>query len=599
MRQAGQKQNFKKQKAQSIIELAVMGGLVLMILGLIIRYGFIFAHNQNAQYNALRTALKLSAETSTVSSAAHDWLPFASRSTASVLVINDKPTVQGGEKYASSMRSPFMAYGSGSFSSLMTYPLTYPETFGQGDWNSIPVFDMVINGQHFIFRTAGFRTYGAGPNITYALPGIGFEILPEAILNMNGIGYIGHGANSKGYAGPVAPGTMDPYTWKGWANDIPARNFSPSVPFLNYSLWMKFHDFQVEWYYDGTTQWIGDVTEWIPSGYQPFPNGEDELVFFKKIPKTDKKFCYGYWSPYDPVNFTRHCGGEADGFTQEELAMRWDLKRGWISDPVPPADRQNKQWQWLPVHASAFGVGMWTEGAASSLDVDFDGKEEFIIDVNLMGPHLGPVSGWKSLTTETEQDQTWHQAIKWKSSLATKIIGVRGVDYQAGDLDMTYDLSDEIAGKPKPGLVGTESTIRTVASGSLSIDQGPDGQGKTQYQSRQEGHSVDIIERKVQLSNNTGCFCGCVPPALNDCMRDALDDIGKPMGDWSRVPWSFPTYCENDNKGIVSCAGSGGELSCCEEEDNLTKTCFDYGEKMLYVRTILQDNKGVKFITKD
>ncbi|MDD3374217.1 MAG: hypothetical protein PHY73_00645 [Candidatus Omnitrophica bacterium] len=519
---------LKNKKAQSILELAIYGGLVLMFLGVVIRYAMSFADSSNAQFGAMHKALELSgrslSETGSVDGS-------VSRSHASVLWINDKPTLEGGAKYGSSSSTPSMASGGGTFSNLLNYSLEY------GENENLPVTDIYINGQHFVFRTAGFRTYGKGAN------GVSYD--SSQTVNMMG----GDGVR----------------LWDLCPGENNSKNCLSKVPHSVLDEWKEF-----AWF-----------SGWLIKAPQ--------LVFYTKIAKTNKKFCYSQWDPWKP-DFSRHCG---DDPSNEELKHRFNLK---MEDPAPSlmskADRYNMEWQWFPVHASLWGIQPYKDGAQTVLDVDFDKKEEQIltlIAIKGCGGNIMLESTYNLLEPGEYGDALWPFA---DAGICMVVTQLKVLDYQAGDLDMTYDTADKVAGKPSPGLVSDQAKITTFSSGQLIVDQEEIASGSIEKKTRQTQNSLDIIERKIQLSNNTGCFCpkkGLI--GAGGCYSHAKDDVGYGFSE-------KPDYCSSDNLSVEMACNT---LDCCDGDayNAKYKTCFDYGTNILYVRTVMEDRKGVKFITQD
>jgi hypothetical protein len=136
-----------RQKAQTAIELAVFGSILIFVLGVIIRTVLIRNHEQQAQLRATRMALTLSY---TISNPPQNQI--ASHNSASILVIEDRLTAAS-SKYGAVDRTPFLVQASGSHTANMFMPVDY------GDSADLPMLDVYVNGKHFSFTTATFTAY--------------------------------------------------------------------------------------------------------------------------------------------------------------------------------------------------------------------------------------------------------------------------------------------------------------------------------------------------------------------------------------------------------------------------------------------------------
>jgi len=133
-----------KQKAQTAIELAVFGSILVFVLGVIIRSALIKNIEQQTQLRATRMALDLSYWKS-------ESMTVASHNTTSLLVIEDRLTAASA-KYGAVDRTPFMVQASGTHTANMMMPVDFNST------EDLPVMDVYVNGQHFTFSTVAFAT---------------------------------------------------------------------------------------------------------------------------------------------------------------------------------------------------------------------------------------------------------------------------------------------------------------------------------------------------------------------------------------------------------------------------------------------------------
>lgn len=566
------KKNIKNNRicAQSIIELAVLGAIFFGLLGTLIQVTASYSDAQATQLQAMREALRLSAKEGMEE---NEYIKTKHRSNASVLWIEDKPAIAGGEKYGSSSYTPSVSSGSGTFTNNLNYIADY------GDMTALPLMDVYINGQHFSFTTAAYKEFPP--------PG-------DSYLEKKG----------------------NVYKWKdSYCGDYGARKC------LHYPIPTTFNGGGVAnpWYL------------WDPA--TP-PSGERQLVFWTKIPWTDKRFCYGQNDP--PDHYCRNISFEPYGF--------WAR---WVLDPVnapgriiPEGDRRKMQWQWYPIiaqelgcndgtgdhthHINPIGLGFFRNNGDDSkapgpqiyVDVDFDGHEENIMQMeewgiydpngvaqecrrhfqyrwtdtkeSLAAPWLLPCYGAaKDPGCPDKESLCDSQRDGALSNEGYKISKVWVMDFEDGDIAMSYSTVDELQDKPKPGFVEGSTKVVTHTKGDLNIAQKAQGSLADNI-SVQKQDSTITIERQIQLSNNTGRLdprnprCCTVHPT--NC-NPTLDACGLP-----------------DPAGSVACDTTditqGREESCCYKENRHLSTCLDTKAKILYVRTEIEKKAGHKYKTQ-
>ncbi len=134
--------------AQSASELAIFGAIVMFVIGSLVKMGMSMSQRTNTQLRAFRLALLESYRTS--EGAYGDII--AARNSASIMILEDRLSVDPGSKQGTSNRVPFLAQGSGTFSKNMLYPKD------MGEKSNYPFYDVFINGQRFPFIMADFIT---------------------------------------------------------------------------------------------------------------------------------------------------------------------------------------------------------------------------------------------------------------------------------------------------------------------------------------------------------------------------------------------------------------------------------------------------------
>ncbi len=208
------------------------------------------------------------------------------------------------------------------------------------------------------------------------------------------------------------------------------------------------------------------------------------------------------------------------------VAQRFDLNRnGNFSDDPLPSQYNDMAWQWRGVQAikgkTDQDKALYIDGGHGiypSFDVDGDGKEETIYAFDFNG---------------------------------NDISGVTVFDFQDGDLDLTGD--DFASGRA--GLLSNMAIYTKPAFGSpqgnyLKMQQGKAwGLDGKFIRSVSREDQADLVERKIQLSNDTGRMCDGSVPDVEVC------------GD-------------------------------CFSVNNIARTCFDNASKILYVRSRLLDKQG-------
>lgn len=147
-----------RKKAQTAIELAVFGSVIIFLIGLIVRAVLSTSYQQGSRLKALRLAMLTSFEfTEGIKSPPGNWRDgTASRNSASVLIIEDRLSATSA-KYATVDRQPIISQGSATHSRNMFMPID------PGEYANIPVTDFYINGVHFPLTVAGLVRHTKPP----------------------------------------------------------------------------------------------------------------------------------------------------------------------------------------------------------------------------------------------------------------------------------------------------------------------------------------------------------------------------------------------------------------------------------------------------
>lgn len=181
------------KKAQTIIELAAFGSVLIFLIGIIIRQALSFAYIQNQALKAMRVALLTSYEYSEGIKSTGPVNPnpgkgVASRNRSSILLIEDRLSADAA-KYGTIDRNPYINGGNATFSHNLFLPVdartdTVPapapgfqnrRILGptEGEPYNLPIFDLFVNGIHIPLTTTALAEISrvdpvvTGQNIQY------------------------------------------------------------------------------------------------------------------------------------------------------------------------------------------------------------------------------------------------------------------------------------------------------------------------------------------------------------------------------------------------------------------------------------------------
>jgi len=147
-------------------------------------------------------------------------------------------------------------------------------------------------------------------------------------------------------------------------------------------------------------------------------------------------------------------------------------------------------------------------------------------------------------------------------------------DYQGGDIDSSWDTN---SCGPKAGLQNNSQILTFTKDGTyLEVREGKMYNPETgqEVRSINQRNSIDVIQRTIQLSNNTGRFCSGTTPL--PCVGGAPS-------------------CPNDPNPVEVCVNGTGDT--CFNGANAAKTCYDTVSNIIYVRSRLEDRRGNFWMT--
>lgn len=155
-------------------------------------------------------------------------------------------------------------------------------------------------------------------------------------------------------------------------------------------------------------------------------------------------------------------------------------------------------------------------------------------------------------------------------------------DPDAGDIDALWDSN---SCGPKPGLQSDSLVFTFTKDGTyLKMKEGKLYNPETdQYvRSANKRDTIDLVQRTIQLSNNTGRFCTTSSPPT-------WGTLGLPVSQGGTNPVEVCV----DGTG---CPG-GDFCNCFSTEKNIKSTCYDLTDNKIFVRSRLEDRRGRFWMT--
>jgi len=546
--------HFLPKKAQTAMELAVFGAILIFVVGAIVRQALSAGYMQNQQLRAMRQAMTTSYRYSTGLAGGGGGSGDASHQTASVLFVEDRLTAESA-KYAAIDRTPYVASAAATYSRNLFLPVDAGEDF------NLPVSDIFINGKHFPLTTARFKRVhlvdmglcsdncdptctdcSGGSTELYQIPDPAVEWEPNCLEQ----------------TGPCASMCVRQDCTSCCTDCSPTS----TQTFARTLGCAKLYD--VVYNHPGFTEWCNH-------------DGGPSL-----------RSCDPVCPPSAPGVGVPGCNLSAD--------ERFDLDRDGATD-VPGAERGDFSWQWylvmgwdagfeLPGGVDALGNPIPNPVQASLLRGEGIVLEPSSCKRNCKSPRhpsvdVGDRNSFGDLDLKRESIMV---NTKERDPLPPNANGVdqtTGIikqfwvmDRQDGDLDLTRGDSDPGL---DPGLQkdvkmysfvrdsGVDGTYFRVEEGRLYAASGDTSQ---YIRTAQKKDQIDLIERVVQLSNDTGRFCTDTEAVNND-------------------PGVWPAGLSNPVEACGNCFGAG----------NIQRTCMDKNFKVIIVRSRVADRRGRKWIT--
>jgi len=244
--------------------------------------------------------------------------------------------------------------------------------------------------------------------------------------------------------------------------------------------------------------------------------------------------------------------------------------------------RDNMTWQWAAT-AGTVGGGDTSKGADPIIGLDPNNNQFPTYDI----------------------DGRLKEVTIYKAWLDSGNMHVAFEDPQGGDIDGSWDVN---SCSPKPGLK-TDSQIFTYtrAGTYLQVNEGKLYNPETgqAVRSANKRNTIDLIQRTIQLSNNTGRFCTsckdgsfCGAIVANQCADGKACSI--PLSSYLPSNGQAPVAtlvmckgldCANPNP-VETCVDHSTTASPCFTPGTIAETCYDTAINVIFVRSRLQDQRG-------
>lgn len=129
--------------------MAVFGAIVVFVIGLILKTSLSVSHQANIQLRSFRKALQ---ESYLTANGEYAGQFSAARNQSSILIMEDRLSMDPSQKQGTRDRFPVIAQGSGTMTHSLMMDVDPNDAYDQS------IFDVIINGQRFPFTTSAYRT---------------------------------------------------------------------------------------------------------------------------------------------------------------------------------------------------------------------------------------------------------------------------------------------------------------------------------------------------------------------------------------------------------------------------------------------------------
>ena len=581
-------QVVRYNRGQALAEIAIFGAILIFLIGVILREHLSTSQGQSHQIRAMKLALQESYQSSQ-ESISHT--PNSSRNSATVLFVEDR-LMPDFNKYSTIDRTPFVASGSGTMTNRLYYPIDFQtyntQPFGEVGYN-LPIMDVFINGQHFPLTQASYVLRVLDdPNdaSTSACPNdwVGSQYACNSD-NDCPLASKCDGGLCKTHGGEYIKCRRQEAEWgvcnSGTCSNSGAKcSSSAECPATFYSMAVN-----------GTSEFDANTgsfdllrNDWDLSNITGSQNRCDD----------DVAGCPG----------TSACSGANTGICQE---MAW-------------------QWRSMAATGASINISFGSADSPNYPSVDVSGslKEQTLYAVsqtpaaqllNFLDPkkntHVDGVDGTSILSYEINGDlngnggyilsltqplvdyynrnytQPPNPSLSDKLGLTRNptdgpLTAVVTLDFTLGDIDNSYDKRTS-PWVTQPGLMQPMDIYTWVNPGTyLQIKEGELYNPETHQVVRSVSNKdhVDLISRMIQLSNNTGRFCVLHQDGSYTAPATLVDQ-------------------NNETNPVKVCAQRAGDCVTGSSVlgSNISKTCYDPFQRIIYVRTVVGDKTTRKWFT--
>ena len=549
--------------------MAIFGAILIFIIGSIIKAGMQVSMLNNMQLRALRLALSESYRTSE-----GEYIGFAgdeganSRNVASVIILEDRLSVDAGRKFGSRDRFPISASANATLSKNLFRPTDF------GDRADLPLSDVYVNGQRFPLLGADYKT-------VYLANADGSK--PAWIPNCGG--------SAPAFFNSSAPPADPPYGLCWW-NSCAA---SSSCVFVGYGA-----DYELGYMNECVLAAGGAGT----GTYDLVTNNVGCTLMFTisgNYPKS-KTCCFG-------TTCTKACSN----LPQD---VRFDYDFDGVTD-VPAGDRDGMMWQWFLIAGVRDGTpltlpwggvpGIFVDpsgeksGKNTMLDVDGDYYEESVLNysvlssgvlraVHVMDNEEGDMNS--SFMSDNRIAGEWRFAGTIGGSCGATptgncVIGATTTGDNSAGVCSNYKCLERSVGFTEGAQVYTfteSNPGQETGQGTyVRVEEGPVYDISTaQFTRSTERHDqLDVVERLVQLSRDTGRFCA--------------DDVNPRV--WGTSAWARSNGVYGIPNPVEVCTRPTHGTNCYQAGASQL-TCFDRDNLILFVRSRVADLRGRRWIRR-
>ncbi len=545
---------LKNVRAQTAMELAVFGAILIFVVGAIVRQALSAGYMQNQQLRAMRQAMSTSYRYSTGLLGTGGNKGEASHQTASILFVEDRLTADSA-KHGAIDRTPYMVSASASYSRNLFFPVDI------NNQEDLPIFDIFINGKHFPFTVSRFKWVELARNCA------GDVLCPAEC-----------GGDCSATSARLYPAPSLPAGW--WQSDcIPSADIlcvdRCNPAFCNAAM--------------------GEC------GGESAKTWQGQIGCAKLYTVVYNHGSYVEWCTDEPGDPACPVVGNSINLTTDE---RFDLDHDGTTD-VPAGSRKDFSWQWYlvsgydatvdrPFNTLKYPESVIIQEAGECASDDC--KESWHTSVDVDGD------------LKLEQIIAPYRAVNKDVDAATGVIrSFTVVDSQDGDLDFSRGDSD--AG-PAPGLTKNTKMFTRARDGTfLQIEEGKlyaavknptcvgdcagdadciaacPGDGTQYIRTTQRKDQIDIVERTIQLSNDTHRFCD----SGGTRVATRLNNDPPP----APVIWTVAT--PNPVEACNDCFSAANiDKTCMEQDPDLAP---GIQPPVILVRSRVVDRHGRKWIT--